>query len=138
SSGAAFEDSQGYQYGLGIAPWVQLGNTKVFANSGAGVFDQPSNVRLASAYDAGARISSNSWGSVAGASYDADSQLHDQLVRDAVAGTPGNQEMTIVFAAGNDGPAGSSVHPPATAKNVLTAGASESWRPTGTDGCGSG
>src|SRR6185295_13802368 len=43
-----------------------------------------------------------------------------------------------VFAAGNDGPTGSTVHPPGTAKNIITVGASENWRPTGTDGCGFG
>lgn len=136
TTGTAFEDSLGYQYGLGVAPWVQIGNSKVFANSGAGVFNQPANVRLANAYNGGARISSNSWGFTSGITYNTDSQLHDQIVRDAVSGTSGNQEMTIVFATGNDGPTGSTIHPPGTAKNIITAGASENWRPTGTDGCG--
>jgi subtilisin family serine protease len=117
---------------------VKLGNTKVFDNAGNADFDQPANVRLSSAYTAGARISSNSWGNTSGTGYDTDSQLHDRLVRDAQGSTTGNQEMTIVFAAGNDGSGASTIHPPGTAKNVITAGAGENWRPTGTDGCGFG
>jgi len=102
------------------------------------VFTQPANVRLANAYTAGARISSNSWGYTSGTTYNTDSQLHDQLVRDAVSGTAGNQELAIVFAAGNDGSGVSTIHPPGTGKNVLTVGASENFRQTGTDGCGIG
>jgi subtilisin-like proprotein convertase family protein len=134
-TGSAFEDTLLYNYGLGIAPWVKIGNSKVFSNAGAGVFNQPANVRLANAYNAGARISSNSWGYTSGITYNTDSQLHDQLVRDAVSGTAGNQELTIVYAAGNSGPAASTVHPPGTAKNVITVGAAENWRMTGSDGC---
>src|SRR5262249_41234735 len=137
-TGTAFEDAALYNYGLGIAPWAKFGNSKVFANSGAGVFNQPANVRLANAYNAGARISSNSWGFTTGTTYNSESQLHDQLVRDAVSGTAGNQEMSIVFAAGNSGPGASTVHPPGTAKNIITVGAGENWRMTGTDGCGIG
>jgi subtilisin-like proprotein convertase family protein len=135
SSGTAFEDASGYQYGLGIAPWVKLGNSKVFANSGAGVFNQPTLTRMANAYNGGARISSNSWGYTSGTTYNSDSQAHDTAVRDAVSGTGGNQELAIVFAAGNSGSGASTVHPPGTAKNVITVGASENFRMTGTDGC---
>jgi len=138
STGTAYEDAAGYQYGLGLAPWVKLGNTKVFSNAGVGVFDQPTATRLAAAYAAGARISSNSWGSTSGTSYDTDSQAHDRAVRDAQTGVAGNQELTIVFAAGNDGSGASTVRPPGTAKNIITVGAGENWRPTGTDGCGYG
>ncbi len=138
ATGTAFEDSLAYQYGLGIAPWVRLGNSKVFNNAGAGVFNQPTLTRMANAYNAGARVSSNSWGFTSGTTYNSESQAHDTAVRDAVSGTGGNQELTIVFAAGNSGPGASTVHPPGTAKNIITAGAGENWRPTGTDGCGFG
>ncbi|MEY2784135.1 MAG: hypothetical protein RL277_339 [Planctomycetota bacterium] len=135
-TGAAAEDASGYNYGLGIAPWVGIGNTKVFANSGAGVFNQPTLTRLAAAYNAGARISSNSWGYTTGTTYNTDSQAHDQAVRDALSTTAGNQELSIVFAAGNDGSLASTVHPPGTAKNIITVGAAENYRMTGSDGCG--
>lgn len=137
-TGTAFEDSLGYQYGLGIAPWVKVGNTKVFDNAGGGDFASPANTRLQNAYNASARISNNSWGFTSGTTYNADSQLHDSLVRDAASGTTGNQELTILFAAGNSGPGASTVHPPGTAKNIITVGASENYRPTGSDGCGIG
>ena len=89
------------------------------------------------AYNSGARFSSNSWGFISGNGYNADSQAHDAAVRDAT-GSAGNQELTIVFSAGNDGTGANTVHPPGTAKNVITVGASENYRQTGTDGCGIG
>jgi subtilisin-like proprotein convertase family protein len=135
ATGTAAEDSAGYNYGLGLAPWVKVGDSKVFNNAGSGVFNQATSVRMANAYNAGARISSNSWGYTSGTTYNTDSQAHDVSVRDAVSGTAGNQELTIVFAAGNSGPGASTVHPPGTAKNVITVGATENWRMTGTDGC---
>lgn len=134
-TGSAAEDALGYNYGLGIAPWVKLGDSKVFNNAGSGIFNQPTNVRMANAYNAGARISSNSWGYTSGTTYNSDSQLHDVAVRDAVSGTSGNQELAIVFAAGNSGSGASTVHPPGTAKNIITVGAGENWRMDGTDGC---
>ena len=100
------------------------------------------------AYAAGARISNNSWGISNFGGYHAASQAYDALVRDASAGTAGNQEMVEVFSAGNDGdgngnpadPKGDegygSITSPGTAKNVITVGASESVRGSGTDGCG--
>jgi subtilisin-like proprotein convertase family protein len=138
TAGSAFEDASGYQYGLGIAPWTRIGNSKVFNNAGSGVFNQPTLTRMANAYNAGARISSNSWGYTSGNNYNSDTQAHDAAVRDAVSGTAGNQELAIVFAAGNSGSASGTVHPPGTGKNVLTVGASENFRQTGTDGCGIG
>jgi len=77
------------------------------------------------AYQSGARISSNSWGNTSGNTYTADSQTYDTLVRDAQSGTAGNQEMVIVFAAGNSGSSSTALHAPATAKNVITVGAGE-------------
>ncbi len=135
-TGSAFEDASGYNYGLGLAPWVKIGDSKVFANGGTGVFNQPTLTRMANAYNGGARISSNSWGYTTGSNYNADTQAHDQAVRDAVSGTAGNQELAIVFAAGNSGSGAGTIHPPGTGKNVFTIGASENFRQTGTDGCG--
>ncbi len=134
-TGAAAEDASGYNYGLGLCPFVQLGNSKVFSNGTGSQFTQSATARLTAAYNAGARISSNSWGFISGNNYNVDAQEHDTIVRDAVAGTAGNQEMTVVFAAGNDGSAANTVRPPATGKNIITVGASENDRQTGTDGC---
>ncbi len=102
----------------------------------------------------GARISNNSWGSVPVAGtggdlgiYNGDSQSFDVTVRDALesgrstngsasAPFPLNQEMITIFAAGNAQGLGAGnggfgdiiVTPPATAKNVISVGASENVR----------
>jgi subtilisin-like proprotein convertase family protein len=136
---SAFEDASGYQYGLGIAPYARVGASKIFSNAGAFTSTAYSTL-IANAYNNGARISSNSWGLTgSGANlYTTDSRSYDILVRDAVSGTSGNQEMAIIFAAGNAGSGANTVSAPGTGKNVLTAGASENFRQTGTDGCAVG
>lgn len=81
------------------------------------------------AYDAEARIHSNSWGSDAAGDYTLDSANTDDFIWN-------NPDMTITFSAGNagadanaDGVVDSdSTGSPATAKNVITVGASEGDR----------
>jgi len=81
------------------------------------------------AYDAGARIHSNSWGSDAQGDYTADSANADDFIWN-------NPDMLITFSAGNSGVDANSdgvidndsIGSPATAKNVLTVGASENDR----------
>ena len=78
------------------------------------------------AYNAGARIHSNSWGSAAAGGYTADSANSDDFIWN-------NPDMLITFSAGNAGVDANgdgvidndSTDSPATAKNVLTVGASE-------------
>jgi subtilisin family serine protease len=136
-TGAAVEDAQGFNYGLGVAPRVQLGGSKIFV-CGSGAFNLTGTFTglTSSAYGNGARIANNSWGADVAGAYDADSQEFDALVRDAQPGTAGNQQMVEVFAAGNAGSGAGTVGSPATAKNVIAVGASESPRASGTDGCG--
>ncbi len=143
-SAAPHADAQGFRYGLGVAPFVKFGSSVIFDNSGAptGDFTSPDYTTLeSSAYNETMRISSNSWGSSAN-SYSVDSQEYDALVRDAQpAGAPfpaaGNQEYTIIFAAGNDGSGSNTVGTPGTAKNIITVGASENVQAFGgADGCG--
>src|SRR5205814_6866394 len=128
--------------------FVKIGSSVIFDPN---TFTSPSYPNLQSqAYNDGARISSNSWGSSSNA-YTADSQSYDALVRDAqptgsTFPTAGNQEMVIVFAAGNSGSSANTVHAPATGKNVLVVGAAENVRSmsttnggnnaAGNDGCG--
>jgi len=81
------------------------------------------------AYDAGARIHSNSWGGGDFGTYDTDAQAVDRFVWQ-------NKDMIILFAGSNYGedrdadglvnPA--SLAPPGTAKNCITVGASENLR----------
>ncbi|HEX9766502.1 MAG TPA: S8 family serine peptidase, partial [Nitriliruptorales bacterium] len=81
------------------------------------------------AYDDGARVHSNSWGSAVNGDYTTDSANTDDFIWD-------NPDMTITFSAGNAGVDANgdglidldSIGSPATAKNVITVGASENDR----------
>ena len=133
-SGFPFTDSAGFHYGLGVCPFVKVGSSVVFDPEN---FTDPNYTTLQSqAYHDGARISNNSWGGSASATYDADAQAFDALARDtqpanAFYSAPGNQEMVLVFAAGNDGPSLQTVGSPSTAKNVIGVGAAESVQSIG-------
>ena len=138
-SGFPYRDGNGYQRGLGVNPFGRVGSTRIFA-PGFSTGGCGGNAGLIAAnHSAGARISNNSWGcaSCAG-SYNTDSQLWDQAVRDARTDLPGNQQMIYVFAAGNSGSSAGTVGTPGNGKNMITVGASENVRPTWTDGCGVG
>ena len=138
-TGTPHEDAGGYRIGLGMSPYGRLAGTKIFSNSGpysiSGCGNTDEGVVLAS-YNAGATLTSNSWGAPVGGDYDSSSQSYDALTRDASSGVTGNQEMLHVFSSGNDGPSSSTVGSPGTAKNVLTVGATENVRDQGvSDGC---
>lgn len=133
-TGSAVEDSNGFNYGLGIAPFARVGVTAIFGSP----FPTSSVAWENTAYGQGARISTNSWVLSNIFNYDTRAQEYDSIVRDAQGGTPGLQQMIEVCGAGNDGPTGGTIHSPATAKNVITVGAGESVRQSGTDGCGFG
>jgi Subtilase family/Viral BACON domain len=139
AAGAAYEDANGFNYGLGIAPWARVGVTAIFGFSPA----TPTSWEE-TAYGQGARISSNSWGLIDPSTflpitrYDVNAQEFDRIVRDAQRGVAGNQQLTVVFAAANSGPSSNTVGSPGSAKNVITVGASENVRMTGVDGCGVG
>ncbi len=140
SGGPSYEDSTGFNYGLGVAPLAQIGVSKVYSCTGtfSPLF---SAVTVASnAYSGGATITNNSWGLNGTAywgTYSDRARAYDALVRDAQPGTPGDQEMVEVFSAGNDGGVGEgTITAEGSAKNVITVGASEGVRSSGTDGCG--
>ena len=138
-SESAFADAQGFEFGLGIAPFVRIGVSKLFPDSrSSSTFSYTQFI--SEAYRAGARLSNNSWGGCTPDFcnyYSDDTQVFDALVRDADFNTTGNQSMSILFASGNDGDINSpSVSIPGTAKNVITVGLSENVRGTETDGCG--
>jgi subtilisin-like proprotein convertase family protein len=140
TTGSGRQDGAGFRHGMGVAPRARIGASKIFKCDGDyGYFGTFADL-VSDAYAAGARISNNSWGFSDRGSYSMDSREYDALVRDAQPGVPGNQEMVEVFAAGNDGEGTgqgyASVGSPATAKNVIAVGASESVRAIGaTDGC---
>ncbi|MEW6729915.1 MAG: S8 family serine peptidase [Acidobacteriota bacterium] len=131
-TGAANEDANGYNYGLGMVPYARVGVTAIFGPGAA----TPTGWEN-TAYGQGARISSNSWGftGTAARRYDTNAQEFDRIVRDAQSGVAGLQQLTVVFAAGNSGSGANTVSSPSTAKNVICVGAGENVRQTGTDGC---
>ncbi len=139
TTGTPYEDANGYQLGLGISPYGRISGTKVFTNAGSWSVTKCGNdtqTMVRNSYTSGARITSNSWGAPNGGAYDTEAQLYDSLIRDAST-TAGNQEMLHVFSAGNSGSSANTIGSPATAKNVLTVGATENVREQGTtDGCG--
>ncbi len=139
-TGSANVDAQGFEYGLGSAPFVKIGVSKLFPDSSSSSSFSYTQFIL-DAYRAGARLSNNSWGGCESDFcnyYSDDTQVFDALVRDADPFTTGNQGMSIFFAAGNDADTfnAPSVAIPGTAKNVITVGISENVRGSQTDGCG--
>ena len=99
-----------------------------------GLAGLPADLKLVfqQAYDAGARIHSNSWGGGAFGAYDDYAQAVDRFMWE-------HKDFLILIAAGNDGIDGDrngvvdqgSVTPPGTAKNGITVGAAESVRAQG-------
>ncbi|HEV8484840.1 MAG TPA: S8 family serine peptidase [Blastocatellia bacterium] len=134
STDASAHDSDNFNYGLGVAPFALIGVSKIFQADGTFDLIDPYTKLISEAYRDGARISSNSWSAITN-SYTIDSQEYDTRARDAVPAQAGNQEMVICFAAGNSG-ADERIGSPGTGKNLISVGASESFRKTGTDGCG--
>lgn len=94
----------------------------------------PSDLRtlFQQAYNAGARVHSNSWGSAVAGDYTVDSANADDFVWT-------HKDFVITFSAGNEGADANadgiidndSIGSPATAKNVVTVGASENERTDG-------
>lgn len=115
----------------GIAPEAKL----VFQSVGpTGTLDGiPDNLAelFQPAYNLGARIHTNSWGSIYGdGNYTTNSYSVDEFMWN-------NPDMLIIFSAGNEGVDSNgdgivdeeSISSPATAKNCITVGASENNRP---------
>ena len=148
ANGFPHTDASGFHFGLGVCPFVKVGSSVIFDTDN---FTSPNYANLQSrAYRDGARVSNNSWGADTAGAYDVDAQTYDALVRDAQPSgssvpNSGNQQMVIVFAAGNAGPNASTVGSPGTAKNVIVVGAAENVHShstanggnsvTGSDGC---
>ncbi len=95
-------------------------------NDNTGNFQSPSlNNLLNTAYNAGARTHTNSWGSSAASEqskYNSETEDVDDRANYYDRYYNGVEGMTILFAAGNDGPDSGTVSPPATAKNVISVG----------------
>ena len=120
------DPDSGQFYGLGVASGANLFVERIFDDNANPVNPFPSDETLT--HDAvrhGAKIGSNSWGNDVQGDYDTDAAQFDELVRDADAGTAGDQPYILEFSAGNAGPDSQTIGSPATAKNVIATGASE-------------
>ena len=115
----------------GSAPEAKLIMQSVLDSSN-GLGGLPANLNdlFAQAYDAGARIHTNSWGAPVFGVYTTDSAEVDEFVWN-------RRDTVVLFAAGNEGTDqnangvidSGSIGSPGTAKNCITVGASESLRP---------
>jgi len=124
-AGSMFGDGSGDSSTQGVAP----GSTFHFYQL---EHDPSGNLaRWGSLYDMfrdsrqkNAHVQSNSWGAQSSwGQYTSDSRSADSFLNDY-------DDFLVLFAAGNEGSQGSqSIAPPATAKNVLTVGASTTGRP---------
>lgn len=128
---AGANDPNGFHYGLGVAPGVDLVDVGII-----GIIEEtvlldefpPFEEATSYAVDQGAVGWNASWGSGDGdrVGYVENARTMDQLVRDADWTTPGDQQFVLVFAAGNSGFAGPGA--PTEAKNLIAVAASKSAR----------
>ncbi|MBL4659597.1 MAG: S8 family serine peptidase [Alcanivoracaceae bacterium] len=134
--GFPFIDPNGYIRTQGINPYTRLAGTRIFGpNFDLGGCGGNDVGLLQSVQDDGAQIMSNSWGcSGCAGSYDDSSQAFDVAVRDADLTQAGNQQLIMLFSAGNSGPTAATVGTPGNGKNMITVGASENFRPEDEDG----
>jgi len=121
-------DENGFLYGLGVAPKVNIVVQRLF--DGVGEYKAPPTFETMTrdAVQAGAVIGSNSWGDDTQGRYDVSAMEFDALVRDADANTAGDQPYILEFSAGNAGSGPQTIGSPAVAKNVIATGASENDR----------
>jgi hypothetical protein len=153
--GAGGADPQGFYYGSGISPKSRLVAAKIPLGLSVNTVDTIAYLKEAVAYcrtDPGtgtdrAFIVNNSYNSarisdgiqLAINEYDDAAKAFDSLVRDGDPQRSGLQPTALIFSAGNyayDYQAGTvrfdSVASPATAKNVISVGATTSYRPAPT------
>ena len=116
----------------GVAPEASLVMQSVLdANNGLGGLPADLRDLFTDAYDAGARIHTNSWGAALYGAYNTDSWNVDRFAWD-------HKDVTVLMAAGNEGEDldadgvidADSISTPGTAKNCITVGATENYRPS--------
>jgi subtilisin family serine protease len=145
-TGSGVKDAQGFYLGMGIAPDAKLVSVQVFARMGtdctiSNILDKILNPGLLKLKDAitfsrtnasggdKALIANHSWNTgVMG--YDEHAKLMDERTVDGDPGRAGLQPMLMVVAAGNRGDLQDTVENPGTAKNVITVGATQNYRPS--------
>ena len=132
--GRAARDTEGFLYGLGVAPGAELVDVSAVSLT-ADTLDcdvrggwSPAEgwQRLTQgALRFGASLWNASWKTCEGpgVGYVDSSRAMDALVRDGDPMKEGEQPFTMVFAAGNAGPRGATIEAPSEAKNTIVVGA---------------
>ena len=112
----------------GVAPEAEL-YFQAMENDNNGNFQWSSiNNMLNTAFNQGARIHTNSWGSSSSndwGKYTSSSEDVDDRTRYYDQYYSGREGLSVLFAAGNDGPDSGTVGSPGTAKNTITVGNSQ-------------
>jgi hypothetical protein len=112
----------------GMAWGANLVTNNIFVDGLGGIAEM-----MAWGVEHGALVSSNSWGLVGQqgdpvVGYTSAAVEADAAVRDADPGFAGDQPLTVFFSVGNLGPGPTTVTSPATAKNVISIGATQNDR----------
>jgi hypothetical protein len=135
-TGMVSADADGFFFGMGVAPRTGIYVQKIVHDSGAVDFSTPVLTLANDANYWNASVQTHSYnetGSVG--QYTARTQETDLAVRDTFGGDAVDTPMPMTFSAGNIyNETDLRVQAPATAKNVITVGGSESWR-LGHTGC---
>ena len=102
--------------GRGMAYGATLNSNNLFDPGTTGKTTEDTMMKWAQ--DNGSHLSTNSWGYVSTYTYGSQAVTIDRAVRDADTTEAGNQALTILFAAGNDGSGAGTLDSPATSSYV--------------------
>ena len=109
----------------GVVPEAELYFQAMEHDASGNMYSASINSLLTSAYDAGARTHSNSWGSKSASDqgrYTTDAEDVDDMANYYDRYYSNREGLTILYANGNDGPQSGTVGAPATAKNSISVG----------------
>jgi parallel beta-helix repeat protein len=115
---------------MGLAYNATFYSQKIFDDSARWIGPDNFSEIPRDGYQGGAVITQNSWGESPGdGAYCVIDEAYDRAARDADPALDGNQELTQVFAAGNDGPLQNTIGSPASGKNVICIGSVPNYMP---------
>lgn len=113
----------------GVAPEAHLYFQAMEHDPSGNLYSASINYLLNTAYDNNARTHTNSWGSMSSSEdgeYTSDSEDVDDRTNYYDRYYNGRDGLTVLFAAGNNGPDSGTVSPPATSKNAVVIGMHQS------------